>query len=113
LAAVSYDIIGDIHGHSRTLVALLAVLGYQKEGNVYRHPARTVIYLGDFIDRGEFQREVIDIVRPMIESGAALSVMGNHEFNAIAFYTPGNMPGEYLRPRSEKNISQHQEFLNA
>ena len=85
---MNYDIIGDIHGHSRTLVTLLTELGYQKEGNVYRHPARTVIFLGDFVDRGEFQCEVIDIVRPMIESGAGLSVMGNHEFNAIAYYTP-------------------------
>jgi hypothetical protein len=113
LAAVSYDIIGDIHGHSRTLVALLEELGYQKEGNVYRHPARRVIFLGDFIDRGEFQSEVIDIVWPMIESGAALSVMGNHEFNAIAYHTYDSEADGYLREHSEKNFNQHEAFLGA
>ena len=113
-AAASYDIIGDIHGHSRSLVALLDKLGYQLEDGVYRHPARKVIFLGDFIDRGEFQREVLDIVRPMIGSGAALSVMGNHEFNAIAWFIedPEN-PGEYLREHSKRHLRQHQAFLDA
>jgi len=112
-AAASYDIIGDIHGHSRSLVALLDKLGYQLEDGVYRHPARKVIFLGDFIDRGEFQREVLDIVRPMIESGAALSVMGNHEFNAIAYHTPDDETGGYLRAHTAKNSGQHQVFLDA
>ena len=107
------DIIGDIHGHSRSLVALLTKLGYKKKDRVYRHPTRKVIFLGDFIDRGEFQCEVIDIVRPMIESGAALSVMGNHEFNAIAYYTPDRETGGYLRAHSEKNFKQHKVFLGA
>jgi len=39
--------------------------------------------------------------------------MGNHEFNAIAYYTPDHEAGGYLRPRSEKNTRQHQAFLNA
>ena len=113
MAAVGYDIIGDIHGHSRTLVALLTELGYQKEGNVFCHPARKAIFLGDFIDRGKFQCEVIDIVRPMVETGAALAVMGNHEFNAIAYYTPDRETGGYLREHSNKNIKQHRVFLDA
>jgi len=110
---MSYDIIGDIHGHSRSLEALLAKLKYQKEDGVYRHSSRKVIFLGDFIDRGKFQCEVIDIVRSMIESGAALSVMGNHEFNAIAYYTPETGSDEYLRAHSDKNTKQHKEFLRA
>lgn len=108
-----YDIIGDIHGHSKSLQALLEKLGYQRNNGVYRHPSSTAIFLGDFIDRGEFQREVIELVRPMIDSGAALSVMGNHEFNAIAFVTPDKKTGGYLRPHSEKNINQHEAFIDA
>ena len=73
-----------------------------------------MIFLGDFIDRGPEQRPVIDIVRPMIDSGAALSVMGNHEFNAIAYATEDpEEPGGYLRPRTEKNRRQHEAFLAA
>lgn len=84
---MSYDIIGDIHGHSQSLEAILAKLGYKSQSGIYRHPSRKVIFLGDFIDRGKYQREVIDIARAMADSGGALAVMGNHEFNAIAYYT--------------------------
>ena len=45
----------------------------------------------------------------MIDSGAAKSVMGNHEFNAIAYYTECN--GEFLRPNNKKNYNQHKSFL--
>lgn len=105
-----FDLIGDIHGHARTLVRLLQKLGYELDSGIYRHPTRKVIFLGDFIDRGPDQREVIEIVRPMIESGSALSVMGNHEFNAIAFATLHE--GDYLRPHTVKNTGQHRAFLN-
>jgi len=97
-----YDIIGDIHGCSQTLVALLEKLGYRKKDGIYRHPSRTVIFLGDFIDRGPHQREVIETVRPMVDSGAALAVMGNHEFNAIAWATRHPETADYLRPHNDK-----------
>ena len=110
---VSYDLIGDIHGHSKPLRALLEKLGYRLTGKVYRHPDRQVIFLGDFVDRGPDQRGVIDIVRPMIVAGAALAVMGNHEFNAIAYFTEDpDQPGEYLRDHSAKHRRQHQAFLD-
>jgi hypothetical protein len=109
---MNYDLIGDIHGHSETLIELLEKLGYRDIDGIYRHPTRQVIFLGDFIDRGPNQRDVIDIVQPMIDGGAALSVMGNHEFNAIAYFTEDpDAPGECLRTHSDKNKNQHKEFL--
>jgi hypothetical protein len=96
------------------LVELLHKLGYLKSNGVYRHVDRQVIFLGDFIDRGPVQRGVIDIVRPMIDQGTALSVMGNHEFNAITYFTDDpDAPGEFLREHSPKNKKQHQAFLDA
>ena len=80
----NYDIIGDIHGHASTLIQLLKDLGYEKdEAGVFSHKERKVIFLGDFIDRGKEESLVINIVRPMLDNGHALAVMGNHEFNAI------------------------------
>ncbi|MBL4761573.1 MAG: metallophosphoesterase [Gammaproteobacteria bacterium] len=108
-----YDIIGDIHGHADELIKLLEHLGYQVSDTGYRHESRKVIFLGDFIDRGEHLRQhkkLLDIVMPMVSNGHALAVMGNHEFNALAFHT--HHDGEYLRPRTDKNIHQHQAFLN-
>ncbi len=111
---MQYDIIGDVHGCSKTLENLLLKLGYSPDSNgIYKHADRTVIFLGDFIDRGPHQREVIAIVRPMIESGVAKAVMGNHEYNAIAYATADEERGGYLRVHSEKNREQHKAFLDA
>ena len=109
----AYDIIGDIHGCNNTLLKLLSELGYEAaDDDIHAHPDRKVIFLGDFIDRGPGQREVIEIVRGMIYSGSALSVMGNHEYNAIAYATVDEVSGTHLRPHSDKNRKQHEAFLD-
>jgi hypothetical protein len=109
---MSYDIIGDVHGHNVALTDLLHKMGYRKEDSAWRHPDRTAIFVGDFIDRGPGQLETLRIVRGMVDAGSALAVMGNHEFNAIAWHTPHReLEGEYLRARSEKNYGQHEAFL--
>jgi hypothetical protein len=108
-----YDLIGDIHGHAAPLKALLKAMDYVERDGVWQHPERTVIFLGDFVDRGPEQLEVIRIARAMVERGHAMAVMGNHEFNAVAWATPNaEIAGEYLRPHSDKNHNQHAEFLN-
>jgi hypothetical protein len=107
-----YDIIGDIHGHAFELKQLLTEMGYREERGAWRHPDRQVIFLGDFVDRGPEQEEVVHIARSMVDAGSALAVMGNHELNAVAWATPcPEQPGDYLRPHSDKNHRQHQAFL--
>ena len=110
---MSYDVIGDIHGYAGPLKALLATMGYECRDGVYRHPSRTAIFVGDFIDRGPEQREVIGLVRAMVAAGSARAVMGNHEFNAIAYRTPYTETGDFLRPHTRKNRLQHEAFLAA
>ena len=92
-----FDVIGDIHGHPIALDRLLAALGYTLRDSVYRHPARTVVFAGDFVDRGPRQRAVLRVARAMVEADSAAAVMGNHEFNAIAWATPDS-EGGFLRP---------------
>ncbi|MCP4271255.1 MAG: metallophosphoesterase, partial [Gammaproteobacteria bacterium] len=112
--AQKYDLIGDIHGYHEPLIALLEKLGYSNLNGHYSHSDKKVIFLGDYIDRGPGQKEVIEIVRAMVENASALAVMGNHEFNALCFHTENpDIPGAYLRDRSDKNINQHQAFLDA
>jgi len=48
---VSYDIIGDIHGHAVALKNLLVSLGYQRRGDGFRYSNRNVVFVGDFADR--------------------------------------------------------------
>jgi hypothetical protein len=98
-----YDIIGDIHGQHDKLTALLAKLGYLPFGHGFRHPdGRKVIFLGDYIDRGPKVREVLLTVRTMVETGDALAIMGNHEYNAVLAHTPDGAGG-WLRQRRPEN----------
>jgi hypothetical protein len=114
---INYDIIGDIHGHAVELKALLAKLGYRETRGAFRHPDREAVFVGDFIDRGARQAETLRIVRSMVDAGRAYAVMGNHEFNAIAYFLPDPAnPGEYLRKHhspkhGDKNFRQHKAFL--
>jgi hypothetical protein len=105
-----YDVIPDIHGQAGKLQRALAQLGYKVKNGAWRHsdPARHVIFLGDFIDRGPENREVILIVRSMLDAGTASAIMGNHELDAIHFHTTTGQP---LREHSEKNVAQHASFL--
>lgn len=108
-----YDIIPDIHGQAEKLKGTLTRLGYTKRNGAWRQsdPGRTCIFLGDFIDRGPNNAEVIDIVRRMVDAGTAQAIMGNHELNAIHFHTLHPENGEPLRPHSPKNLRQHASFL--
>jgi hypothetical protein len=108
-----YDLIGDLHGCVESLRQLLKSMGYQKVDGVYRHDSRKALFLGDFIDRGPSQRQTIELVRPMIEQGYALAVMGNHEFNAIAYHSYDEERADYLRRHTPHNNRQHRAFLDA
>lgn len=113
---MAYDIIGDIHGQADKLHGLLSYLGYEDRNGAYRNPDRTAIFVGDFIDRGPCQIQSVITVRRMVDVGSAQAIMGNHEFNAIAWHCPDpDLPGEYLRPHGgelgRKNRSQHAAFL--
>ena len=115
---MNYDIIGDIHGHADALKALLAEMGYRSHGGAWRHSNRTAVFVGDFIDRGPRQVEAVDVVRRMVDARSAEAILGNHEFNAIAWYLPDpDQSGEYLRPHhsakyGSKNFEQHKAFLD-
>ncbi|MEV6834686.1 polynucleotide kinase-phosphatase [Streptomyces sp. NPDC051133] len=71
-----FDIVGDVHGCSAELEALLGELGYV-DGE---HPAgRTAVFVGDLVDRGPDSPGVLRRVMSMVKSGNALCVPGNHE----------------------------------
>lgn len=100
-----YDLIGDLHGHAAPLRSLLRSMGYVQTHGCYRHSDRMAVFVGDFIDRGPEIREVLQIVRTMVEQGTAMAVMGNHEFNAIAFEAR-------YRPDTARNRGHYQATLD-
>lgn len=105
-----YDLIGDIHGHCDKLVELLTRLGYERVHAAWRHAERKVIFVGDYIDRGPAIKETLELVKGMVDAGTALAIMGNHEYNAIAY--AHRMPGgQYLRSHIPMHNQQHQATL--
>ena len=106
-----YDIIGDIHGCHDKLLKLLTALDYKVVDGCYRHPqGRKAAFLGDFIDpKGDIDHNVpavLEIVKAMVDKEEAVAVMGNHEFNAVAYATlikKGDKAENdvYLRPHKE------------
>lgn len=104
------DIIGDIHGYCSKLKELLHKLGYSQEKGVWKHPERKALFVGDYIDRGPEIRETLHLVRNMVEADAAIALLGNHEFNALAYHTPAENGG-YLRKHSPVKTNQHSATL--
>lgn len=102
-----YDLVGDLHGHADELEALLRALGYRETRGAWRHPERTLVFVGDFLDRGPKIRETLRLVRAMLEAGSARAVLGNHEWNLLAYLTADpDAPGEHLRRHTGKNRRQ-------
>ena len=86
-------------------------MGYRDKGDVWRHRRRLAVFVGDLIDRGPDQLETLEIVKAMVDAGAAEIVLGNHEFNAVAWLTWDVGRDDYCRTHDKKHREQHREFL--
>lgn len=73
--------IGDIHG---AIGALLRLLQRLRPG-----PDDTLIFLGDYIDRGEDSRSVLDYLMKLEQSYRCIFLRGNHEDMLLAAYEGG------------------------
>lgn len=107
------DIIGDIHGYADKLVGLLHQLGYEHNGQHFVPPTgHRALFIGDLIDRGSQQLATLEIVFAMLDADVADAVMGNHEYNALAYATrdPDNT-SQYLRSHNDIHRRQHEAFL--
>ena len=79
-----FDIIGDVHGCHSELLELLQKLGYQLEPDGIIAPkGRTLIFLGDLVDRGPKTPEVLALVMQLVAAGTALCVPGNHDIKLM------------------------------
>src|SRR5438105_12925967 len=67
-----YLAIGDIHGYSDVLRALLEF--------VKAAPEDQIITLGDYVDRGPNSRGVLDQLIALNETGRLTALRGNHDF---------------------------------
>ena len=75
------DIVGDIHGEFDALEQLLAHLGYGPSGA--HAQGRTLVFVGDFCDRGPDSPAVLARIAQLVRAGRAVAVLGNHEINLL------------------------------
>ena len=102
------DFIGDVHGYANALENILRKMGYIQTNKGWAHPTNIAVFVGDFINRGPHNRKTIEIIRTMVENNHAYAILGNHEINAICYFTkrksgkPLRMPGPANRKQLDK-----------
>ena len=75
---MKHYVIGDVHGCYLTLLTLINKLPFEKGDKL--------VFVGDYIDRGKFSKEVVEYIKEMNELGDAIAIKGNHEVMACDFY---------------------------
>ena len=88
------DVLGDTHGLYPDVLKLLAQLGYgmsQVKGAAMllpQHPeGRKLVFVGDFVDRGQFSVEMLRFVRECVTRLGHYAVCGNHEYKLVKLWT--------------------------
>lgn len=77
-------VIGDIHGCYNELKTMIKKL--EKEGE-YNKKTDKLIFLGDYIDRGDDSRLVIEFIRNLQKNNDnVIALMGNHEDMLLNYY---------------------------
>jgi serine/threonine protein phosphatase 1 len=75
-------VIGDIHGCHASLTNLL---------HQVFHRADTLVFLGDYVDRGPHSKEVVDTILSLGTSHPrVIPLMGNHDFLFLQYLTGGD-----------------------
>jgi protein phosphatase len=72
-----------VHGRYDELVGLLKQLDYELEPDIVHPRGRKLIFLGDLIDHGNRNADVLRLVMRAVDAGVALSVPGNHEARLV------------------------------
>ncbi len=78
-----FDLIGSVHGHYDELLQLLAKLGYLVDPVIQHPQGRKLVFLGDLIDHGPRNADVLGLVMRAVDAGVAYSVPGNHEARLV------------------------------
>ncbi len=93
-------VIPDIHGHYKTLKALV-------EQQVQPAKDDVLFFLGDYIDRGPDSKKVIDYLRKLQDEGYNLKLLlGNHEDYCIRAYDEAVSGGSFLGIKSRNLIKK-------
>ncbi len=80
--------IGDIHGCAKALATLIEVIAPTKDD--------TIVTLGDYVDRGDDSKGVIDQLIALKKVCTLVPIFGNHEEMMLSVVEDGNPPYRWL-----------------
>lgn len=98
--------VGDIHGRADLLRAMHQLI----HEDAYRRqaPRNVVIYLGDYIDRGEESRAVIDLLLDeALPSFECIHLRGNHEDSLLRFLEDASIGPSWLFYGGAQTLSSY------
>ena len=97
--------IGDIHGCLEKLKDLMPKTGIDNQND-------TLIFIGDYIDRGKFNSEVVDhVIRLQKEYKKVVCLRGNHE-DMFAHYLEGMNEDMYLNNGGINTLHSYEIILS-
>lgn len=103
---MKFDIIGDIHGCYQTATALVEKLGYKKGV----HPdKRTLIFVGDLVDRGPQSLKTLQFVKDLVNQGH-FCVQGNHDNKFMRYLKGNNVKVSHGLATTVKEVEADPEF---
>ncbi len=70
----------DIHGHFTVLKSALEAAGFDQD-----NPEHELLLLGDYFDRGEENREVLEFLLEMDKRNKGTFILGNHDLFLLEF----------------------------
>jgi protein phosphatase len=119
-----FDIVGDVHGCADELEELLAALGYAVTWSADSHghrsarvepPAgRTLVFVGDLVDRGPRTPDVLRLVMGAVQAGVAHCVLGNHDLKFKRWLAGRSVElGHGLAQSAEQMKGEPDEFRKA
>ena len=82
--------IGDLHGNLASTLQILKVTGLIDDENQWIGADAVLVQVGDQIDRGDFDREIVDFMDRLETDasrygGAVHSMLGNHDIKSVDF----------------------------
>ncbi len=99
--------IGDIHGRSDLLFELLHLIE-QDAAHTQPHARKTLIFLGDYVDRGPDSRGVIEMLcNGLPHDFEAVFLKGNHEEILLGFLDDPTLLGSWCRNGGERTLRSY------
>jgi len=109
-------VIGDLHGDSdcaKFWVSKIGVVDDVEEPMTWIHPEISLIFMGDYIDKGPHSYQTLEFVKKLTETfpSRVTALMGNHEWELLKDRDPRRRPGYFQLPWSAVHPEEYLHYL--